>query len=383
MAYPTLNQNAFWSTLYNQIISIQTFAKDLGTGYSELKEMCREDGGIYGDTKIYISVDTLTSKVWNGEETESANLLNFEKGPAPKTQTIVVDKYRIIALSLGKYTEAKAFMDEGQFASFHGVMLGMIGKTKDIHENGLINTFVGTKVSSAAKATLNVDLTTALTGLSGTDKNRVEAGVIAKSIADLLIDMRVPQRGYNEHAFVRSYSPEDLVIVWNAEYASRIRKQDFSVLPNDFSKGGLVAKFGEIELPGLYFGHIASASDAGASKVIDASGEYDPTKGTLRSLVEKDYTLGGTVYHVMPGDELQDNATVGASSMFAYNEVYVVEEDVICKVMSRDAVKYLSSFETRTEFFNPRGLSTTSFLVWGYAMPELIKDAAFVTLKEI
>lgn len=357
MAYPTLNQNAFWSTLYNQIISITTFAKEQGTGYGELKDMCREDGGIYGDTKLYVSVDTLVSKPWNGEEAESANLLNFEKGPAPKTQAIVADKYRIIALSLGKYTEAKAFMDEGQLASFHGVMLGMIGKTKDIYENGLINTFVGTVASTATKSDYEIAVSDVVGGATGVEANRLEASAIAKGLADLFIDLKVPQRGYNEHAFVRSYGKEDLVIVWNANYASKIRKQDFATLPNDFAKGGLVDGMGSIELPGLYFGEINTSPIASAT-------------GKERSLVEKDY--GAT--HVMPGDKIPAGAAIAA------NESYTEDEDIICKVMSKDAVKYLSSFETRTEFFNPRGLSSTSFLVWGYADPALIKDAALVTV---
>lgn len=61
MAYPTLNQNKIFAALYNQIISIDTFADNIKGTYSELVDKARVDGGLYGDTKVYLSTDVLKS----------------------------------------------------------------------------------------------------------------------------------------------------------------------------------------------------------------------------------------------------------------------------------------------------------------------------------
>ena len=61
MAYPTLRQNEIFQALYNQIVGITTFANNIAGTNSQLLDMAREDLGLYGDTKVYISTDCLQS----------------------------------------------------------------------------------------------------------------------------------------------------------------------------------------------------------------------------------------------------------------------------------------------------------------------------------
>lgn len=48
MAYPTLNTNRIFSALYNQIISIDTFADNIKGTQSQLVDEARVDGTLYG-----------------------------------------------------------------------------------------------------------------------------------------------------------------------------------------------------------------------------------------------------------------------------------------------------------------------------------------------
>ena len=116
MAYPTLNQNKIFAALYNQIISIDTFADNIKGTYSELVDKARVDGGLYGDTKVYLSTDVLKSAPW-GNDAEATNLLALHRPPQPKTQTITLDQFRQICLTVDNnpvalYVYAK---EQGEF----------------------------------------------------------------------------------------------------------------------------------------------------------------------------------------------------------------------------------------------------------------------------
>ena len=59
---------------------------------------------------------------------------------------------------------------------------------------------------------------------------------------------------------------------------------------------------------------------------------------------------------------------------------YQVDPKIICKLVHKDAVKYMSSFETATEFWNPKNLTTNRYLTWAYANPQLLNGYPFITL---
>lgn len=388
----TLNSNEIFSSIYNMIISQAFYGDRLKGLNSELVALFKTDGTLYGDTKLFYASDVLETYPW-GNYAEAANLLANDKPDDPSCQKIVLDQFRQVRLTLDNYLSKRAWGDEYAFSQFQNVMLSYISKTKRLYETLLINTYIGTVVSPATKGTVSIDVTTPITGLSGEEKARVSAQVIAKGFADLLVDMKDVSRDYNDYAFLDAFETSDLKVIWNASKVNEITKLD---LPTIFHKEGLMDKFDEYRLPQRYFGtiitssNISSFSDSAPApgKPIDSdNNQYTPgsnyANGRIRSLVEKKYTVGGTTYHVFPGDDIVSGATIVASTgNFVPGEVYIEDHSVICKVVHKDAVKFMSAFETATEFFNARSLTSNHYLTWGYSNPDYLKSLPVITVKQ-
>ena len=182
----TLNANEIFASIANMIISQEVFADNLGK-HQTLVDKARVDGSLYGDKKLYYATDVLKTNPW-GADSEAANLLSLDRPTDPKVQDITLDVFRQIRLTTDNYLSKRAWADEGSFNSFQDIMLGWMRETKKVYDGTLYNVFVGTAVSTATKGNLNVDITTATTGLTGEEANRVEATAYAQFIADLLVD---------------------------------------------------------------------------------------------------------------------------------------------------------------------------------------------------
>ena len=367
----TLTANEVYNTLANLIISQQVFADNLSK-HQTLVDKARVDGGLYGDTKLYYATDVLKSVEW-GNDAEATNLLSLDRAEDPEVQAIKLDIFRQIRLTVDNYLTKRAFADEGTFASFNGVMLGWMQETKKVYDGTLYNVFIGTTETNVGKQIVNVEL----------DKSpapKLSAGEsIAKAMADLFTEMADYTRDFNDYGYLRSYGDSEIKVIWNSKYFNQVKKID---LPSIFHDDALQSVFAGDVLPSRYFGRAVAASDKGSDKVINASGVYDPTKGTLRSKIEKEVTISATVYHVFPGDELPAGSTVGASKNFEDAEVYVETEDVICKVVTK-LPPYMSAFETGTSFFNPRSLTESHFLTFGHNTLQYLKNYPFITVKAI
>lgn len=380
---PLLNANEIFTTIYNMIISQRVFSDNIKGTYGTLVDKFRVDGTMYGDTKLYYATDCLESSPWTGDS-EAANLLALNRPDDPKVQYVTIDQFRKIWTTIDNYLTKRAWSTEGAFSSFNSVMLGWMGETKRIYDSRLINVFVGNTTSNATKGTITINLDEAssgdpLYGLTGEEKNRVEASIIARDIADLLVDLKDTTRDYNDYKFIRSYATDDLMFVWNSAWVNKIKKID---LPTIFHKDGLMEKMDEYVLPAKYFGRAVAASDKGSGKVINGSNEYDPTKGTIRSKVEKTVTVSGTDYHLFPGDELPASATVGTSQQFTDAEVYIVDSTIMCKAIHKNAVPFMSAFTTNTVWWNPRALNENHYLIWGYSEPCYLYNYPFLTIKK-
>ena len=400
-----LNANEIFSTLANMIISQQVFADNLGKNQT-LVDQARVDGGLYGDKKLYYATDVLKSNVW-GNDSEASNLLALDRPADPKVQSITLDQFRQIRLTVDNYLTKRGFGTEGAFADFNGVMLGWIRDTKKVYDGTLYNTFIGATETSIGKQIKTIDLSTAsghpLYNLSGVEKEQMEAMLIAQGMADLFVEMGDYSKDFNDYQFLRSYAEDGIKVIWNAKYVNKIRKVD---TPTIFHRDGLVDKLDENILPARYFGttiytttvstgeyqHTANLSSYSAEtpttgKPIDSdTGAYTPgvgnANGTIRSLVERDVTVSGTTYHVFPGDEIPAGATVAASSAdFGDGEVYIEDANVICKVLVK-LPPYMSAFEVGTTFFNPRSLTENHYLTWGYNTLRYLKNYPFITVKK-
>ena len=386
----TLTPNLIYNSLANMIISQEVFADNLGK-HQTLVDKARVDGGLYGDTKLYYATDVLKSHDWLNDS-EASNLLALARPEDPEVQAIKLDKFRQIRLTIDNYLTKQGFADEGAFAQFNGVMLGWMRETKRVYEGTLYNAFIGTLETSVGSQMQSIDLTTALSGLSGVEKDKKEAMTIAQSLADLMVEMGDYSREFNDYANLRSYADESIKVVWNSNFINKIRKVD---LPTIFHKEGLVDKMEEEVLPAKYFGVVITASNKStyaastpaAGKPIDSDDNtYVPgsnhANGCIRSMVEKDVTVGGVDYHVFPGDEIPSGSTIVASGTFELGEVYIEQADIICKVLVK-LPPIMSAFEVGTTFFNPRSLTENHYLTWGYNTLQHLKNYPFITVKAI
>lgn len=354
----SLNANTIFSGIYNMIISQSVYADNIAGTYGSLVDKFRIDGTLYGDTKLYYATDVLESAPW-GNDAEAQNLLALHRPQGPECQAVTIDTFRQIRLTVDEYLTKQAWSTEGAFSQFNSVMLGWIGETKRIYDSTLINAYVGTTTGAAAKSTKQIALSDI--SATGEEKNRLRAQMIAAEMANLFVDLKDVTRDYNDYANLRSYNPSDLMVIWNSKYVNEITKLD---LPTIFNKDSVFGSFENV-LPARFFGSVNTTT-----------GTTGSSNTTVRSMIEKTYGTGVNAKHLFPGDLLPN------STAYAANETYTVDNDVICKVVHKNSVPFMSAFTTSSTFFNPRSLTETHFLTFGYSAPCYLKNYPFITVHE-
>ena len=378
-----LNSNEIFAAIYNMIISQEVFADNIKGTHSELVDAARVDGSLYGDQKLFYGTDVLKSRDWLNDA-EASNLLAINRPAAPRVQAIVLDVFRQIDITVDYYLSKRAWGTEGAFSQFTSVILGWLRETKRVYDSTTYNAYIGTADSQAAKGKVEVDLTTALNGLSGLEKSKAEALYVAQSLADLFVELKDISRDFNDYAFLRSYADGDLKVVWSAKWVNKIRKVD---LPTIFHKDGLM-EFEHV-LPARYFGTVitsSNASDFEYNASTNPSGPLTISNGTatvstasgrnlVRTLVEADFTVGATTTHLFAGDALPNGATFTVASV---SGLYVEDPNIICRVEHNRSVPFMSAFETGTSFFNPRSLTENHYLTWGHNTIEYLKNYPFI-----
>lgn len=340
-----LNSNEIFAALYNMIISQQVFADNITGPISSLVDKNRVDGSMYGDTKLYYSTDVLKSSEW-GNDAEATNLLKLYRPEAPKCQSITLDVFRQIALTVDDYLSKRAWQDEGAFSQFTSVMKGWIGDTKKVYDATTYNAFIGTATS--AKAAENINITKPADSTLGQEVGRV--------IADLFVKLGDVSRDFNDDGVLRSYSKDKISIIWNSDYVNLINKLNMPIL---FHNEGLIDSFVENILPARYFGTVLTADGTGDGI-------------TKRTLIEKDYDDT----HCFPGDIIPNGAA------YLAKEAYTEDSKVICKVIGVGSAPYMSGFEVSTSFFNPKSLTETNYLTFGHNTLEYITSKPYITVKE-
>ena len=331
-----LRSNEIFAALYNMIISQEVFADNIkGT---DLVDEARVDGGLYGDTKLFYSTDALASAEW-GNDAEASNLLDIARPEAPKCQSIVLDKFRQISLTVDNYLSKRAWGDEGAFSAFNSVMLGWLKDTKKVYDGTTYNCYIGTVEGAAAKHLIEVDAS--------------DAKVLAQELADIITEMTDYTRDFNDYGQLRRYSEEEIKIVFNSKHINKIKNVDLPVI---FDNAGLKAVFSKKVLPARYFGTVNAGT-----KVADAK---------TRSLIEQ--TIEGE--HYFAGDLIKTGKTAPAGT--SYQE----DESIVAKIMVK-LPPYMSAFETGTSFFNAKSLTENHYLTFGHNTIEYLKAYPMVTVK--
>lgn len=338
-----LRSNEIFGTLYNMIISQTTYADNIKSTYGQLVDRFRVDGGLLGDSKIYYASDILSSVEWLNDE-EAKNLLELHRPEAPKQQVITISNFRQIRLTVDHYLSKRAWGTEGAFSQFNSVMLGWIRDTKRVYDSTLINSFVGTTEAELGKQKLEITPVA--------DQN--DALTVAVALADLLVELKDVSRDYNDYGFMRSYDESDLLVIFNSKVWNQLRKADLPVI---FHKEGLLDEFEKVVLPARYFGTVKTAGGT--------------STGVERTLVEGDF--GGV--HLFPGDIIPSGAAYKA------NEAYVEDETIAFKVIHKNSVPFMSAFEVGTQFTNPRSLTETHYLTWGYSDLDYLANYPFITAR--
>lgn len=350
-----LNANEIFAAIYNMIISQFVFADNIAKKET-LVEKNKVDGTLYGDTKLYYSTDVLKSYEF-GNDAEASDLLRLYRPEAPKVQAIVMNVDRQIPVTIDNYLSKKAWSTEGAFNSFTSITLGWLRDTKRVYDSKTYNVFVGTNETEIGSQTQTVELSTIES--TGEEKNRLRAQKIAQKMANIFDELEDANRDYNDYGHLRSYSIDDLDVIWNSAYVNEITKLD---LPTVFNREGLMDKFAENRLLPKYFGNL--------NTVAGTTGEINTT---VRSAVEK--TFGDA--HLFPGDLLPGNTE------YKENETYTVDPKIICKIVHKGSAPYMSAFTVETSFFNPKSLTENHYLTFGHNKLEHLKNYPWITLKEV
>ena len=374
-----LNANEIFASLYNMIISQEIYADNIEG--EDLVDKARVDGSLYGDTKLYYSTDALYSSEW-GNDAEATNLLAINRPKAPEVQAIQLDVFRQIEVTVDNYLSKRAWVDEGAFATFNSVILGWLSDTKKIYDGTTYNVFMGTETSTAKINTIEVDLEA--------DGNSAGEN-LGVAIANLFSALNDYSRDFNDYGHMRKYAKSRVKVLWNSDYLNTVKKID---LPSIFHNSELEASFVGDDMVPKYWGITITASNVATysastpttGKPIKSSDStYVPgtnhANGCLRAVVEKSVTVGGTAYHVFPGEEIPAGATVKATGNFELGEVYIVQDDIIGKVYIK-LPPYMSAFQVGTSFFNPKSLTENHYLTFGHNTLEHLKNYPFITLKK-
>lgn len=356
-----LNVNEIQSMIYNMIISQQVFTDNISGVNDALVSRARVDGSLFGDTKLYYSIDALGAYKWLNDA-EAANLLQLHRPKAPEVQKIELDQFWQIALTIDNYLSKRAFMDERGFSDWTSAQMQMMSDTKRIHESSLYNCYIGTHKGAATKSSQTVTLPTVSAQTTAVEEeaiNRLRGTKIAQFVANLSVELTALSRDYNDYGFIRSYSKERINIVWSSSYLNEINYVD---LPSLFHNTGLFNEVKQDVLPAWYFGTVGTQALASAT-------------GVERTLVEADFTVGATKYHKFPGEVIPTGASAAA------NTYYTPDSKIIAKVLIV-LPPMMSAFSVGTSFWNPRSLTETHYLTFGYNTLEYLKNYPFIEIKE-
>lgn len=365
-----LNPADIQKSLYNMIISVQTYIDNISKTNSELVNMAKTEGSMYGDTLVRTATDIIPIYDWLNDA-EAQNLLKLHRPQNPQQEKFTVDVFKIIPLTTDRYLSKRAWGDERAFAQFNATVIAWMKDTSDIYQASIFNTFIGTEETDIGKQ--QVEIAIPAEPASGDNVeieayNRLYAETIATEMANLLISVSDYSRDYNDFENLRSFNPDDLIFVWNSEMVNRVKK---SMIPSIFHKDGLVDKFAEHVLPARFFGTVNAEG-----------GTTTGTNLTVRSLICKDYNT------VEPSDEaynkkllIQAGDLLPANTAYGPGETYTEDGTIAFKVYHKDSVPFLSAFRVSDEFYNPRSLTDTKYLIFGHNHLEHSSNYPFITAR--
>jgi len=355
MAYPTLNANSVFASLNNQIISIQLY--DVGIEYDA--DIIRDrivDGTMYGDTKVYVDTDILRTYAWSHTDS-TYNVLTHKRPPLPAVDTILIDTYRQIPVTIDNYLTKQAWMDEGTFSQFNSVILGWMTTTRKVYEHTkfTIDILTNAVANATSIGTISLKAADLGTGAAGTpiELNMLQKTryvTFARKLKALLKELNEASRSYNDNGFMKNVKMSDFELILPVGIKDGFDAYEVSL---DF--------INTKEVHWKFFG-----------SVIAGSGTSD---GTKRSYIEGTFTKAASAdpIYLFPGDIVPNAYLYGASE--AYTPTYTAAPDLNLTVdltfpiIGKRDYPILSAFSVATSFFNPKDLVVNHYLTFGYSNP--------------
>ena len=365
----TLNSNKIYAAFANMIINQYIYANAADGGYTELVDAARIEGSMYGDQALYYAVDAIEVDPWGGDA-EANTLLETYRNTNENVQAITLDQFFQIRTTVDSYLSKQAWEDANAFQNFTTVLLGWLNKTRKIYDQTTYNVFVGTEETAIGKQTDSVTINEG-------DNLGLKVG---EKLANILTDMRDVSRDYNDLAYLDSYDPSELKVVYNSNIYNAIKKVD---LPVVFHDSEVLGKIDTTVLPERYFGTAPVAS----SGTVPATNTE--TSGNIRAAYAERYAVtnqaadkrarqakdGSWYVYCFAGDLLP------AGVEYAAGATYVGDPTIGFKIIHKKFAPYMSGFVVQTSFFNPKSLTETHFLTFGHNTLERLKHLPCVTVR--
>lgn len=403
----TLNINEFISSIYNAYRLIGTYADNLSALNGDLADKWKYDGGMYTDKSVWTAGDVLDSDRFHIED---SNILAPGNKILPRQFEITVNRTRQINLYIEQYLSRKAWMDPEAFNAFQATVEAQVSKTKRLYEALKANVYAGTVQSAVGSQTQTITFPT-ISGTSVEDPdgtpvdteyadveklNRLQAQMIAEKIANAFVDLADPSTDYNDYGHLDCFKEGDFDIVFNSKWYNRILKID---MPTIFSASGLKDVTDNVIVkPAKYFGDIVTSSATADGSThrsleeykirVDSNGEYDATGTTLKLVRPGDLLPKSTPIVAPSTAETTGTGTFtyrGTSQVKEYYSTvhaYVENAKKVCKLIHKDAPKYLSSYEVGSEFVNPKNHTVQKYLTWNYADIDRLPYLPVVSINE-
>lgn len=370
-----LNKNEVFRTIFNMIISQYVFSDNIETqSYRSLVNRFREEGTLFGDTKLYYATDILRTKPFVLDSVNQLNLLAIERPKDPECQAIVLDIFRFIEVTLDEYFSKRAFSSASTFADYNGQMLSWLRETKEVYDETTFNTYIGTVTSEGATQQQTVDLSKYVIGENDAadieeSKRRLAAEVIGQKLQDIEVAMRDVSRDWNDYGYTRKYDPSNFEVIWNADWVNYIKGTS---LPTIFHKDGLFEIKEENILPAHYFGTVNSSSGTVANANTNFAMEETFVEDATTSTDNGDYWAG---------QALPVGHAFGASETYTKTPGVMSNNSVICKLVHKGSIPYMSGYQTQKEFINVKNLSTNHYLHFAHNTLQYLYNYPLVTLK--
>ena len=151
------------------------------------------------------------------------------------------------------------------YGAFISVVTSWLRNSMAILNTTLINAYIGTTMTTADRAEIKVELPDVSSIADISEKRQAEsyvAELIGASIANVMVELKDVLREFNDYNFLRTYQPEDFILVWNKKWINRIKHISLPKIFHDYD----VLKDHMLEsdiLNDRYFGTVVSTAGTG------------------------------------------------------------------------------------------------------------------------